>query len=68
MATRVAGGTAWALDYEEGRQLLPGGDADTILFDRIDPHHMASLSHGNPLLIGSETLVRVLNPGICWAA
>ena len=52
VATGVTGGTAWALDYEEGRQLALVGNGDDVLFDRIEPNHMASLSRGNPSLTG----------------
>jgi hypothetical protein len=45
-------GTAWALDYQEGRQLALVGQFDDVLFDRIEPNHMASLSRANPMLIG----------------
>ncbi|HEX7248006.1 MAG TPA: hypothetical protein VF351_07895 [Actinomycetota bacterium] len=54
VATGVTGGTAWSLDYEEGRQLALVGDGDDMLFDRIAPNHMASLSRSNPMLIGAH--------------
>ena len=54
VATGVTGGTGWALDYDEGGQLALGGVGDDILFDRIAPHHMASLSRANPMLIGTH--------------
>lgn len=54
VATGVSGGTTWALDYEEGRQLALVGDGDDILLDRIAPSQMASLSRANSVLIGTH--------------
>ncbi|MGZ5293892.1 MAG: hypothetical protein ACXWH5_07885 [Actinomycetota bacterium] len=52
VAEGMTEGTAWALDYQEGRQLALVGRFDNALFDRIEPNHMASLSRANPMLIG----------------
>jgi hypothetical protein len=52
VAEGETGGTGWALEYEEGRELALVGSSDDILFDRIASNHMASLSAENPMLIG----------------
>jgi len=51
VAEGVIGGSAWALDYEEGRQLSLVGSNNDVL-DRIEPDLLASLSLDNPVLIG----------------
>jgi hypothetical protein len=52
VAEGATGGTEWALEYEEGRELALVGSSDDILFDRIAFNHMASLSAENTMLIG----------------
>ena len=62
VATGVTGGIAWALEYEEGRQLLLGGNGDDILFDGISPNRMASLSRTNFVLIGTHDFGTIDRP------
>jgi hypothetical protein len=51
VAAGATGGTEWALEYEQGRELALVGSSDDIMFDRIASKHMASLSAESPMLI-----------------
>jgi hypothetical protein len=55
-------GRAWALEYEADREITLGGRGEDIVFDRIGPDRMASLSRSNPVLVGVANLGTSTDP------